>query len=117
MREAIRILGGLIGVLMFMGGCGFMWLSLSEDTIPEFAPLIYAVLGGSFLLAGILLYNNISTEDLKGQLRRSNDLMAQNAALLEKMNSTNIEIARRQHQAEKRQTGSLLNRERPNPPN
>jgi hypothetical protein len=111
----LRNIGALFGIIFFVLGLFVMYNAL-DRTEDDLHPLLLPAIGGGLLTSGLLIFNNISNEEIKDLLVQQNAFLREIHNQIETGNKNAIEIARRQYQAEKRQTGSLLNRERPEPP-
>lgn len=113
-----RGIGGFVAVIMFLVSVFALWAGATGDTIPELSPLVAAVIGAGLLAGSLLIFNNIGIEDTKRLLKEQNDMLFELNRSINHNTTTNIEIARRQYQVEKRQTGTLMDRDRPQqPPN
>jgi amino acid transporter len=106
MSKVSRGIVGLIALFMLFIGFLLMGSAAGGDTLEGFIPVVVAILGVGLVVISLFIYNNVGNEQVK-------DLLKENNELLRKLIDTNIEIARRQHQAEQsRQTQSLLSREK-----
>lgn len=97
----------LVAVLFMLAGCGGMGLAFSEETSAANTAIVLAVVGAGLAISGLLLYSIITNEDLKEAIDSQNEILIGIGRSIEESRKTNVEIARRQFQAEKRQTGSL----------
>lgn len=89
----IRELGRLLALLIVLSGCGLMFAAFGGETLKVNTPIVSAILGAGFSGGGLLLYLSINIE-------KNNELLEDLIDSVEKNTTTNIEIARRQHQAE-----------------
>lgn len=102
----------LVSALFMLAGCGGMGLALGQETSAANMPIVVAVVGAGFSISGLLLYSVVNSEDLKEAIDNQNRILIEIHRSIEDSRKTNIEIARRQYQVEKRETGSLLQRNR-----